>query len=566
LADGRFSGKFSVGAGRRERFAIVAPDKITANARAERMRELAALLVRSGRDASASAALAELAASPCTADFEAGAAAIVEVCDEAPRPADRRKPCPTFREFADDWTDGTLHRRHPDHVKKKFDAKNDVSRLVVLNKTIGHVRLADFTLDDYERAMAALPVTCKTGSTRRQYSQIICYLIGKACYPFRHIDSNPIPDGARPKASKPPEFPFVYPSEDLKLMRCGAVDFDFRAFTGFCVREGVRESEATALTWRHFDLEHPLGVVTTNLTKTGETRTWPLCAGTRDALLALRALRPEAADTDLVFLNLGRADDLAEKLRTSLQLAGVQRAELYDNAEGREMLRFHDLRASFITIALANNRTEAWITDRTGHTTSQMLYRYKRKARRAVELELGDWTPLDEALGFKPQQEIEQDSPPRASGHPISLANTEGGGRETGRKLSALPVRPPDSVEVTGTYDCGSKGTRTLDLRIKSVGSGIERSPDSINPATSCTGSGASEHGGPRGSCEMAAPDPPETSALASLRAAAHAAVEAGNWTLLRALEPLIDAETKRVASHAVLSLADARERRDREG
>jgi hypothetical protein len=30
-------------------------------------------------------------------------------------------------------------------------------------------------------------------------------------------------------------------------------------------------------------------------------------------------------------------------------------------------VRLHDLRATFITIKLANGRTETWIADRTGH-------------------------------------------------------------------------------------------------------------------------------------------------------------------------------------------------------
>jgi hypothetical protein len=39
------------------------------------------------------------------------------------------------------------------------------------------------------------------------------------------------------------------------------------------------------------------------------------------------------------------------------------------------------LRATFITVALANNRTETWVMDRTGHESSAMLARHRRAAR-----------------------------------------------------------------------------------------------------------------------------------------------------------------------------------------
>jgi integrase len=58
----------------------------------------------------------------------------------------------------------------------------------------------------------------------------------------------------------------------------------------------------------------------------------------------------------------------------------------------------HDLRASFVTVNLALGRSEAWITDRTGHRYSQMIYRYKRQARTHADLNLGGFKPLHEAL------------------------------------------------------------------------------------------------------------------------------------------------------------------------
>ena len=61
-------------------------------------------------------------------------------------------------------------------------------------------------------------------------------------------------------------------------------------------------------------------------------------------------------------------------------------------------LRAHDLRASFITVNLAAGKTEAWITDRTGHKSSVMVYAYKRPARSHAELNLGGFAPLHESV------------------------------------------------------------------------------------------------------------------------------------------------------------------------
>jgi hypothetical protein len=80
--------------------------------------------------------------------------------------------------------------------------------------------------------------------------------------------------------------------------------------------------------------------------------------------------------------------------------AGVRRPELHNATTEQITLRIHDLRGSFVTIALANRRSESWVEDRTWHRSSQMLAQYKRATRTAAELSLGDLTPLDAALGL----------------------------------------------------------------------------------------------------------------------------------------------------------------------
>jgi hypothetical protein len=58
----------------------------------------------------------------------------------------------------------------------------------------------------------------------------------------------------------------------------------------------------------------------------------------------------------------------------------------------------HDLRGTFVTLSLAAGRSETWVADRTGHTSSQMINRYRRAARSAGELSLGQLAPLDQVI------------------------------------------------------------------------------------------------------------------------------------------------------------------------
>ena len=46
-----------------------------------------------------------------------------------------------------------------------------------------------------------------------------------------------------------------------------------------------------------------------------------------------------------------------------------------------------------MTVSLANGKTEAWVADRTGHRSSQMINTYRRTARTYAELNLGELVP-----------------------------------------------------------------------------------------------------------------------------------------------------------------------------
>jgi integrase len=90
-------------------------------------------------------------------------------------------------------------------------------------------------------------------------------------------------------------------------------------------------------------------------------------------------------------------DRLAEALRDALRTAGVDRPALFAESHNRLPIRAHDLRGTFVTVALANGTTETWVADRTGHRSSQMTNTYRRTARTYAELCLGALTPMVEA-------------------------------------------------------------------------------------------------------------------------------------------------------------------------
>ena len=71
---------------------------------------------------------------------------------------------------------------------------------------------------------------------------------------------------------------------------------------------------------------------------------------------------------------------------------------MFESTDERRQIRVHDLRATMITVSLADGRSEAWISDRTRHRSSQMIARYKRTARTFAELQTGELSPLSSAL------------------------------------------------------------------------------------------------------------------------------------------------------------------------
>jgi integrase len=318
-------------------------------------------------------------------------------------------PRTTIRQFGEDWTKGKLHKRWPDHIKDKSSKKQDGQRLEKhVYPWVEHVAIADFRIEDAERVMSKLPAGLSS-ATRRHVAQLMHRLMAMAVYPARLRAANPLPKGFMPKVKRTKAFSYLYPSEDAALMAfdkqssevdpSSRVDLGERLLFGFLAREGMRLGEALALEWKDLDLQR--GAVRLDVNKTDDARAWALGEDVAEALRRWWAYcgSPKAG---AVFRSTdGRAISdahLADRLREALELAGVTRAELHERSAVRRPIRVHDLRATFVTLALATGRSETWVADRTGHRSSFMINRYRRAARTATELGLGWLTPLHNAL------------------------------------------------------------------------------------------------------------------------------------------------------------------------
>jgi integrase len=340
------------------------------------------------------------------AEAEIGPEAIVVVdrlCGATGDPLAARGGGITFAKFAEKWTSGDLAVEYPGRVRKK-DAAVDELRLVKLCAIdVGGIKLGDvpitrFTIDHAEAAMRKLPKSVKTDATRRQYAQVLSRVLALAVLPCRIIKVNPLGKGFLPMSGKPPEYPYLYPAEDRDLLAHKPLPLGLRVFWGFLSREGCRASEALALRLGDgLDLER--GAVSLDENKTDDPRTWALDPGVTAALKRWVELRKAKAG-DLLFPEAHSVHDTdrARLLRAHLLAAGVKRTALHEDGTNRRKLRVHDLRGTFVTLSLANGKTETWVADRTGHKSSIMINRYRRQSRTAAELNLGSLGALDSAI------------------------------------------------------------------------------------------------------------------------------------------------------------------------
>lgn len=325
----------------------------------------------------------------------------------------------TFEQFGELWTDGTLHEMFPVRIPKKKTSKTDLSRLKThIYPVIGQIQVRAFEgAQGVEWAESVLRRIDST-ATAKQAAQAISRILIMAAFPgIRLISHSPLPKGFVPPKGKRKAMSYLYPAEEARLVSKTDIDLPLRMFFAISIREGGRLGNFLTLKWGHVDLES--GFIRLDETKTDEALSWVMGDDVVEALRRYKTMRNSSKPDDYLFLDsdghlildgkIIHRTKVAPTLRACLKRAGVERAELFEHTENRIQLRAHDLRSSFITVKLANGKSETWVMDRTGHTTSQMLNAYRRAARNHREASLGDFLPLHRAIPELRHQDDEGD-------------------------------------------------------------------------------------------------------------------------------------------------------------
>lgn len=346
------------------------------------------------------------------ADIERFCLAYVATHDgtvSSPGTLDKDLAALTWDELAKSWFNGELRKKYPEYVKEKKTVRDDEIRYQkYVAPVVGNRLVTEFLGEAVHEACDELVRHMRETSpdlaatTRRHVLQLFRRMLSLAVFPLRLLSRNDFPRQRMPKATKQKAFSYLYPDEDRVLLSCSTVALHHRLYLGILAREGLRASELRDLEWSNLDLER--GLLRLDESKTESPRVWVLDFGVLEALRRWQGLLSDKARRSpyvVVDRKSGRriaGGHASSQLRAALKRAEVKRASLFADTESRIAIRGHDLRATFVTLALAAGKTEAWVTDRTGHTSSTMLYRYKRAARTHAEAQLGELTPLHEAI------------------------------------------------------------------------------------------------------------------------------------------------------------------------
>jgi len=560
---GGFGDVMRAGDGRQMRITFATHDRREAERRHAIVSRMRDGLVRMGRGVEARYLMMK-AASQADADLFADCVAMAGELPPPPPPGE----AVTIRDFGEEWSSGILHGKYPDFIKSKKTSDRDAGRLAHLYKTIGDVPLKSFTKKDYMRAMGALPKTAKRPAARRQYGQALIKLLNNAAK-LDLIPTNPIPRGMLPVVAKDIVFTYLYPSEDQLLLSCKLVPLVWRVLWGFLAREGCRFHEAVGTLWSDIDRKTGSIKVPPERTKNGRGLHWVLAPGTLaglDALFVEGVLRPFAAvDVD--------EDQGAAILRGHLRFAGVDRPEVHESTPRSRRLRCHDLRSTYITLALMMKKSEAEIMQHTGHRSSGQIHEYDHNALTAAEMKFTQLGPLAAALGLVPP------APARAV-PTVALGQCQASEGVTEGVTLAMATGPTDvSIDCRSGIFSASSPCRTRTgtlLRARDFKGRIkehdghkpaENDPSAPEKAPGTTTCHTLNDGGVTPFGEAAPISDGSTDPqLESLRSSARVALEADDWGMVAALGLLIDKRVQALTATAhppVTNIADARKRRD---
>ena len=319
----------------------------------------------------------------------------------------RQATQPTVQQFGEQWTSGKLYEQHGEvnGLRLKKSASDDESRLSThVYPLIGKRLVAEIEEVDIEYVMGEAPrrAAKKRGKPLRQATKLQIYQVMRRLFdlarrPGRLREDNPVAEYLRPSKDKPKLFAFLYPSEVLALLECTESPLARRILYALAIYTGLRLSSLLALWWSDVDFEH--GTLTVRKTKTGIRQLFEVPADLSNILRRWYEHCRQPALNELVLPDIGcRKGGEAEALRTDLHSAGVERAQLFARNADIQPLRFHDCRGTFVTWALRQGRSQAWICDRTGHVTKEQMEGYARTARTLADLNYEPFPDITNAV------------------------------------------------------------------------------------------------------------------------------------------------------------------------
>lgn len=462
-----WSARIRMGVGQRPWLPMPPMKAAEAESRRDRLQRLATEFVRAGKATEAKRAIQQCAAQQSPKAFEAAERAARRSLTEAVdvKPHEPR----TFRDVAELWLTGDLHRLYPDDVKPKAEIGRQADRtmLAVFFPRLGSMPMAEITKADTDQAKRLVPAHLES-SSRAVYLNRLRRVFRLAESPLELIKSVPL-RGKLPRPESDRDFWYLYPAEVEQLLTCVEIPIEFRLLYGFLVHNGTRIGETLRLTWAHIDWQTGIVRLEKSWTKMKRGRTWRLDPD------VVRALRCRSVDlgkpkTGPMFIAPDSREvidrrRLQERFIADLQLAGITRPELLASNDGSRRLRLHDLRATLVTIARKVGRrradgveivmTERWIMDRTGHETLGMLGKYERLVRHASDLDLDWFAPLDECLypdvtRYSMDHSMDQNSriSRKHASRGIPIVNADG---------FSVPTEQPNSAAASRSNDTGQR-------------------------------------------------------------------------------------------------------------
>jgi integrase len=310
----------------------------------------------------------------------------------------------TVQEFGELWTTGKLYAQHGEvrGLRPKASAAQDEYRLgAYVYPVIGAKALAKVTEIDIEQVMAEAPGRYhkRSGKTMRPGTKIHIYQVVKRLFdlavkPGRLRPDNPVSPDLKPRKGSAQLFGWLYPDEVLKLLKSSAVPVESRVTYALAVYTGLRRGSLVSLRWGGVDIAHR--TLTSLESKTGLAQMFEIGDDLADLLTRWHEHRGGPKPSAPVIRI--ETDRTAELLREHLQAAGIERGILFGGNPKVQPLRFHDLRATFITWARRQGRGWGWISDRTGHVTREQMDRYNRAARTLSDLRIDPFPTLDGAI------------------------------------------------------------------------------------------------------------------------------------------------------------------------